>query len=51
MEDGALVLEKLENAIFDDDDRGEMPFPSIVVITLAKVLVVGASCLVLLASS
>jgi hypothetical protein len=28
LEDGALVLEELENALLDEDDRVEMPPPS-----------------------
>jgi hypothetical protein len=28
LEDGALVLEELENALLDEDDRAEMPPPS-----------------------
>lgn len=30
LEDGALVLEQLENVFFDDHHHGEMPPPSIV---------------------
>ena len=29
LEDGALVLEELENALLDEDDRAEMPPPSV----------------------
>jgi hypothetical protein len=28
LEDGALVLEELENALLDEDDRIEMPLPN-----------------------
>lgn len=36
MEDGALVLEQLENALINDDDRGEMPPPSTSMVSLTK---------------
>jgi hypothetical protein len=36
LEDGALVLEQLENALFYDDDRGEMPPPSTAMVTLTR---------------
>lgn len=47
-EDVALLLEQLENAIFDDDDYGEMLLPSMSMVTLTKAPVVGPSFLDLL---
>ena len=34
LEDGELVLEQLESALFDDVDCGEMPPPSTTMVTL-----------------
>lgn len=36
LEDGALVLEQLGNALFDDDDGGDMPPPSTSMIPLTR---------------
>jgi hypothetical protein len=44
LEDGALVLEPLENALFDDDDRGEMPQTSNAMVTLIMTPTTRASC-------
>jgi hypothetical protein len=44
LEDGALVLEQLETSLFKDDDQGEMPPPSIAMVTLIRTLIEGASC-------
>lgn len=46
LEDGALVLQQLENDLFDDDDRGEMSPPSIAMVALTRAQVVRDSCLV-----
>lgn len=37
-------MEQSKNALFDDDHHGEMPSPSIVMVTLTKTLVAGPSC-------
>ena len=41
-------MEQLENALIDDDDRGEMPSPSVDMVSLTKTptTMIGASCLV-----
>jgi hypothetical protein len=36
LEDRLLVLEQLENALIDDDDRVEMPSPSIAMVPLTR---------------
>jgi hypothetical protein len=46
LEDRVLVLEQLENALIDNDDRVEMPPPSTAMVPLTKtpVAIVVASC-------
>lgn len=46
LEDGALVLEQLENALIDIDDCSKMPLPSTAMVPLTRTLVttIGASC-------
>jgi hypothetical protein len=53
LEDGVLVLEQLENALIDDDDRVEMPPPSTTMVPLTRILAtaVGASSSVPLPSA
>lgn len=36
LKDGTLVFEQLENALFDNDDHGEMSPPSTTMVTLTK---------------
>jgi hypothetical protein len=51
LEDGSLVLEQLESAIFNDDDCGEIPPPSTTMVILIETLATWASCLVPLPST
>jgi hypothetical protein len=36
LEDGVLLLEQLENALMDDDDRVEMPPPSTAMVPMSR---------------
>jgi hypothetical protein len=46
LEDGALVLEQLDNCLIDDDDHVEMPPPSTAMVPLTRTpaAAIGASC-------
>jgi hypothetical protein len=51
LEDGKMVLEQLESALFYDDDRGEMPPPYTTMVTLTRTQAARDSCSVPLPST